>query len=119
MRTKEDKLRRRQLVLGWTFVGSSTVFLLSIPFVLYLSYFWGQTSGISKGTATTTTSLPLLALLVSITSLIGFVLTSVLSIRREARDVQSYKLDLEKKALEIEKLKIELEKIKQGDMGQS
>jgi TRAP-type C4-dicarboxylate transport system permease small subunit len=111
MRTPEEKLRRRQIVLGWTFVGSSIVFILSIPLAIYLSYFYDTTSGIARpASAATTGFLPLLALLVSLASLIGFVLTSVLSLRREARDVQTYRLDLEKKTLEIEELRIDLEK---------
>jgi hypothetical protein len=111
-RSPEEKLRRRQIILGWTFVVSSVLFFLSIPLAMYLASLQVDYAGLGSGrvAAATSTSLPALALVVSVASLIGFVLTSVLSLRREARDVRTYKLDLEKKTLEIEKLQMDLEK---------
>jgi hypothetical protein len=52
--------------------------------------------------------IPVLALLVSLSSLIGFVLNWILSIKKERRETQTFKLELEKKALEIEQLRMQL-----------
>ncbi len=74
--TSED-LRRKQIIFGWTFVASSVVFLLSIPLVLYL-YYMGE----SDSAGALSAGVPVIAVLVSMLSLIGFVWTAVLSLRR-------------------------------------
>jgi hypothetical protein len=112
MAKSSNKSKRVQVAFGWVFVFSSILSILtSFLFFFHTSY---QTvngfSGVS--TAASVNVISLIALLVSISSLIGFVLTSVLSIRRELRDENNYKLDIEKKTLEIEKLKLELEEAK-------
>jgi hypothetical protein len=53
--------------------------------------------------------------LTSITSLLGFISTTVLAWRKEKREVEVIRYDNEKKELELEKLKWELEKMKQAE----
>ena len=53
-----------------------------------------------------------ISFLTSLTSLLGFISTTVLAWRKEKRDVHAIRLENEKKELELIKLKIELEKIK-------
>jgi len=103
----KDKIERRQIFLGGTFVISSIVFILLL--VLY-AYFWFRAESQGTLAAIEIGALPVLVLLVSVSSLIGFVLNSVLSIRKERRETQTFKLELEKKALEIEQLRMELGK---------
>ena len=50
--------------------------------------------------------------LTSVTSLLGFISTTVLAWRKEKRETETLRFDNEKKALELEKLKFELEKLK-------
>jgi hypothetical protein len=50
--------------------------------------------------------------LTSITSLLGFISTTVLAWRKEKRDKEAIRYDNEKKELELEKLKWALEKLK-------
>ena len=111
MRDSEGKLERRQILLGWTFVVSSLIFILSLILVAYF-WFTYKTEG-ALAASEVNIVVPLLALLLSVSSLIGFVLTSVLSIRKEQRETQTFRLDLEKKALEIEQLRIELAKARE------
>jgi len=51
----------------------------------------------------------------SLTSLLGFISTTVLAWRKEKRDVEVIRIENEKKELELEKLKWELEKLKQAE----
>jgi hypothetical protein len=51
----------------------------------------------------------------AITSLLGFISTTVLSWRKEKREVETIRYDNEKKELELEKLKWELEKLKTAE----
>jgi hypothetical protein len=51
----------------------------------------------------------------SLTSLLGFISTTVLAWRKEKRDVEIIRYDNEKKELELEKLKWELEKLKAAE----
>lgn len=51
-------------------------------------------------------------LLTSLTSLLGFISTTVLAWRKEKRDSAAIRSDNEKKELELEKLRLELEKMK-------
>ena len=50
--------------------------------------------------------------LTSITSLLGFISTTVLAWRKEKRESETIRVDNEKKELELEKLRWELEKMK-------
>ncbi len=51
----------------------------------------------------------------SLTSLLGFISTTVLAWRKEKREVEIIRYDNEKKELELEKLKWELEKMKAAE----
>ena len=53
--------------------------------------------------------------LTSITSLLGFISTTVLAWRKEKRETEVIRFDNEKKELELEKLKWELEKMKAAE----
>ncbi len=55
------------------------------------------------------------SLITSLTSLFGFISTTVLAWRKEKRDVEVIRIENEKKELELEKLKWELEKMKQAE----
>lgn len=52
--------------------------------------------------------LTLASLLSSLTSCIGFIITTILAWRKEKRDLLNADIDIEKKLLELEKLKREL-----------
>ena len=53
-----------------------------------------------------------ISFLTSLTSLFGFISTTVLAWRKEKRDVEAVRIENEKKELELLKLKMELDKLK-------
>lgn len=53
-----------------------------------------------------------ISFLTSLTSLLGFISTTVLAWRKEKRDVETLRIENEKKELELLKLKMELDKLK-------
>lgn len=69
----------------------------------------GSSDGMSLDTLIMVSGAAVISLLVSITSLIGFVLTLIVTLRKERREKDISKLNLEKTRLEIENLKRQLD----------
>ena len=109
MISKSEKLIRYQIRFGWGLFVSSAFVLLSYGGVfLYYIYLYRPPSGVSL--LTVVPLLPFIALLVFMVPFMGFIFTSVLSLRRESRDRKTSKLGDEKTSLEIQLLKIKIAK---------
>jgi len=99
------KLRTTKKLFGWLFSISSSIFLFLWVYLLYYDtrLFWNEKKYLSI-------DISIIALLTSLTSLIGFLSTTIISWRKEHRESSYEKLEMEKRKLEIEKLKKELNK---------
>ncbi len=135
------KLRKLKRIFGWTFLVSS-VFLVSVVFIGALLFapkaemispeITKQNEAKSAGSGDRGINAPqvktfsspsllnlpvlisIISLLTSLTSLIGFLSTTVLAWRKEKREALATELDMKKKLIEIEKLREELKTKGQG-----
>ncbi len=121
--TKATGLKKKRNLFGWVFLASVIVFIFSNPVLMIGPQFGMQiidyfnpvapNSGTSGSTLmNTAVVVSMVSLLTSITSLIGFLSTTVLAWRKDKRESASAELEIKKKELELEKLKIELSKTK-------
>ena len=109
----DTKLIKYQERFAWSFIISSGLVVLilvgGIAYFAFISITTAKNNDLFTPTAGETIGIvPVLAIATSISSLIGFVITTLLSIRKETRDKEKYRLELEKTKLEIENLKIQL-----------
>ena len=95
-------LKKKRRILGWVFLISICVFLSTI-IVKYLKIL--APAGTDSFNPAAMVSI--ISFLASLTSLIGFLSTTVLAWRKEKRETRSTELDIQKKELEIEKLRKE------------
>lgn len=108
------QLKKYRSRFGWVFVISCVVLLLSG--LLWLADSGEGSVGVPPLTPETInlpTILSVASLLTSITSLVGFIITTWIAWRRERREQQFADLDLEKVRLEVEKLRLEVARKKQ------
>lgn len=133
-------IRKIQKFLLATFCASVAVFILNI-FIVSASLLGNPANGANTGANVTRTPVPTnnpptnntaasdsskpaeeggyglmiiggVTFLTSLTSLLGFISTTLLAWRKEKRDAETVRFDNEKKELELEKLRWEIEKIK-------
>lgn len=102
---------------GWLFVISLLVFFAANMFAYVLSTDPVDTGSLTGPKPASEVSniavvVSLVSLLTSITSLFGFLSTTLLAWRKEKRETISSELEIKKKEIELEKLKLELERSK-------
>ncbi len=99
---KKVTLKRFQVLLGVVFLISTIILWFS-----YQDYLDSLDS--LHGPKETSVLAAIISSLISVTTLIGFVSTTLLAWRKDKREEKHSELDLRKKELEIEKLEKELE----------
>jgi hypothetical protein len=106
-----ERIKTYRRWFGWGFVGSS------FSSLLLASFFWyalrGSASSLPSpappdGWLDAQTLLALGSLVTSFTTLIGFVVTTVITWRKERRESNHASIELETKQLELEKLRREI-----------
>lgn len=97
-----------------------TVFLVLFILATLLCFWfvflgWGRaTSPSTNPTVTESPIIPIIASLsTSVVTLVGFVITTVLSFRREKREARDAELSRKQKEIELEKAQLELEQLKE------
>jgi hypothetical protein len=94
------------------------LFILSIAILLVLSLLPRDEKSVAGESATGFPGggvVGVLSLLASITTLVGFVSTTVLEWREERREARVVDLETQRQKLEIEKLRKELDEMKAGE----
>jgi len=100
-----EQIKKYRTRFGWVFL---VFFLILMVFSLF-GYIYGHDIEMAKQPSSTITPLiVVVSLLTSVTSLLGFLFTTVVAWRKERREQQHSDLDLEKKRLEVERLRQEL-----------
>lgn len=89
--------------------GVAFLLCISLIYTIDLEGMGGGGDGMSLNTLMVVSGAALVSLLVSITSLLGFVLTFIVTLRKERRESDISKLNLQKTQLEIDKLKRQLD----------
>lgn len=97
---------KRKRILGLISLASFVLFCI-------LSYFLMEPES-SFATSYSVQILTLASLATSITTFLGFIITSYTNLRKELRETRTARLELEKKQLEVEKLRQEIESMKAG-----
>jgi hypothetical protein len=124
--SKTSGLKKKRKIFGWVFLVSILVFFASnmiwtmapmsppemnAPIGAILRDSTAPPSHVPNSAALdTAVVVSVVSLLTSLTSLVGFLSTTVLAWRKERREAVSAELEIKKKELELEKLKIELAK---------
>lgn len=116
--SKTSGLKKTRRIFGWVFLVSILVFfapnmiwtMLSIsgPPPKLLPEVMPQLQAQESAPPDTAVVVSVVSLLTSLTSLVGFFSTTVLTWRKERRETVSAELEIKKTELELEKLKIEL-----------
>ena len=100
-----EQIKKYRTRFGWVFL---VFFLILMVFSLF-GYIYDHDIEMPKQPSSTITPLiVIVSLLTSVTSLLGFLFTTVVAWRKERREQQHSDLDLEKKRLEVERLRQEL-----------
>jgi Fic family protein len=94
MAVSVERIEKYRRWFGWAFLGSFLTFL----FLSFLSVPWPDAQFV----------LTLGSFITSITTLIGFVVTTVIAWRKERRESVHASVELEKNKLELEKLRREI-----------
>jgi hypothetical protein len=110
MEERKRRYRTARWVFGIVFALSTCFFCVFLTLTMTLS---GSPSDPNAATGLDGGGLLALAsLLTSITSLLGFVSTTVISWRREKREAEEAELEKQLQELEVERLRLELEQMK-------
>lgn len=107
MAEETKQFTKAQKVWGGLFIASVAILLA----LLILNYLTGRYL-LASGTPTGSVAPAWLATASALASLIGFISTTVLDWRREAREAKAAKLEVMRTRLELEKTRLELEKLR-------
>jgi len=107
MTKKRRPYARARAVFGVLFILSA----LFLCFVIFTTVPVSVGIG-AGGLGLDTIALALVSLLASVTTLVGFVSTTILAWRREKRETSAADLERKRQELELEKMKLDLEQTK-------
>ena len=107
MAAERKRFTKAQKVWGGLFIASVVI----LPALLILNYSTGRFL-LASGTPNGSVTPAWLATASALASLIGFISTTVLDWRREAREARAAKLEVARTRLELEKARLELEKLR-------
>ena len=94
MAVSVERIKKNRRWFGWAFLGS----FLTLSFLSFLSVPWPDAQFVLR----------LASFITSVTTLIGFLVTTVITWRKEPRESNHASVELEKNKLELEKLRREI-----------